>query len=297
MEEREAYEYVNNGSGIPVKTWTQTQEIFEVGGRATINGRLFGNLAGLEMNEGERVRWYLFGLGSERDFHTAHWHGQRVIEDGRRRTDVVELLPASMKVADAVADNPGSWLFHCHVADHMREGMFARMIVHARAAATYFPDRLREGAFWGLPADARSLVFQRAVLLTNPQPDTRSPYTLHLRGRVSVFDAFSVFKQEIRLHVGGKTIVFKPDAKGVATTEAGALQIKNSTASGLVYGGLMEFEVTLRGRWLSELRNLRADSEKLGADITKETALPITLTIGTAEHSTVAQMAIRPLQP
>ena len=27
------------------------------------------------MNQGERVRWYLFGLGSEKDFHTAHWHG------------------------------------------------------------------------------------------------------------------------------------------------------------------------------------------------------------------------------
>ena len=38
-------------------------------------------------------------------------------------TDVVELLPASMKVADMVADNPGSWLLHCHVAEHMGAGM------------------------------------------------------------------------------------------------------------------------------------------------------------------------------
>src|SRR5262249_15234589 len=112
------------------KTWADLQQFLEEGERYTINGRIFGNLPGLEMNAGERVRWYLFGLGSEEDFHTAHWHGLRVIEEGRRRTDTVELLPASMKVADMVADNPGSWLFHCHVAEHMTEGMFARVIVH-----------------------------------------------------------------------------------------------------------------------------------------------------------------------
>jgi hypothetical protein len=34
-----------------------------------------------------------------------------------------------MKVADMVADNPGDWLFHCHVAEHMANGMFARVTV------------------------------------------------------------------------------------------------------------------------------------------------------------------------
>ena len=29
------------------------------------NGLAYGNLTGLDINEGERVRWYLFGLGSE----------------------------------------------------------------------------------------------------------------------------------------------------------------------------------------------------------------------------------------
>jgi FtsP/CotA-like multicopper oxidase with cupredoxin domain len=100
--------------------------------RHTINGYIYGNLPGLEMNEGERVRWYLLGLGSENDLHSAHWHGLRALEDGRRRTDTVELLPASMKVADMVVDNPGAWLFHCHVADHMANGMFALVTVHPK---------------------------------------------------------------------------------------------------------------------------------------------------------------------
>jgi FtsP/CotA-like multicopper oxidase with cupredoxin domain len=36
---------------------------------------------------------------------------------------VVELLPGSMITATMRADNPGEWLFHCHVADHIDAGM------------------------------------------------------------------------------------------------------------------------------------------------------------------------------
>lgn len=98
----------------------------------SINGYIFGNLQGLEVHREERVRWYLVGLGTEVDLHTAHWHGETVMEGGWRaghRTDVVELLPASMKVADMLADNPGTWLFHCHVADHITAGMMTRWMV------------------------------------------------------------------------------------------------------------------------------------------------------------------------
>ena len=41
------------------------------------------------------------------------------------RTDVVMLLPASMIVADMVPDEPGTWLLHCHVNDHITAGMLA----------------------------------------------------------------------------------------------------------------------------------------------------------------------------
>lgn len=89
-----------------------------------INGYIFGNVPQLRMKVGERVRWYLVALGGESDLHTPHWHGNVVTMAGRR-TDVVELLPASMRVADMVPDNPGIWLFHCHVEDHMMAGMSA----------------------------------------------------------------------------------------------------------------------------------------------------------------------------
>jgi FtsP/CotA-like multicopper oxidase with cupredoxin domain len=92
----------------------------------TINGYIFGNLRGLVMGTGERVRWYVLGMGNEVDLHTPHWHGKTVRVGGQltgRQTDVVELLPGSMLTVDMRADNPGEWLLHCHVADHLDGGM------------------------------------------------------------------------------------------------------------------------------------------------------------------------------
>ena len=89
-----------------------------------INGFVYGNLPGMRMNRGERVRWYLLGMGTEVDLHTPHWHGNTVTWAGMR-TDVIELLPASMKVADMTPDAAGTWLFHCHVNDHIDAGMLA----------------------------------------------------------------------------------------------------------------------------------------------------------------------------
>jgi manganese oxidase len=94
-----------------------------------INGYLFGNLPGLSMHAGERVRWYLLGFGTEVDLHSVHWHGEVVKLEGRSYVDVVDLLPAVAKVADMVPDNPGTWLLHCHVADHMMAGMYTTYTV------------------------------------------------------------------------------------------------------------------------------------------------------------------------
>lgn len=90
-----------------------------------INGYVFGNLPGPTLRVGERVRWYLIAFGTEVDVHTPHWHGGVVQVNGRTYADVLDLLPATAKVADMRVDNPGTWLLHCHVADHMMAGMYA----------------------------------------------------------------------------------------------------------------------------------------------------------------------------
>lgn len=94
-----------------------------------INGTIFGNLPGLVMKKGDHVRWYLLGMGNEIDLHTPHWHGETVVYD-RQNVDLVELLPGSMKTVDMIADNPGTWMFHCHVSEHMESGMMVTYTVY-----------------------------------------------------------------------------------------------------------------------------------------------------------------------
>jgi FtsP/CotA-like multicopper oxidase with cupredoxin domain len=66
-------------------------------------------------------------------WHPMHLHGHsfRVISrngkpvEGREWRDTV-LVPPREKVEIAfVADNPGDWMFHCHVTDHQEAGMMA----------------------------------------------------------------------------------------------------------------------------------------------------------------------------
>jgi len=93
--------------------------------KGTINGYIFANLPMMTMKKGEHVRWYLATIGEGINFHTPHWHGN-VISDGEKHTDVVLLGgPAQMLTVDMIPDDPGTWLYHCHVDDHMDMGMVA----------------------------------------------------------------------------------------------------------------------------------------------------------------------------
>jgi len=93
-----------------------------------INGYVYGNLPGQTMKNGEHVRWYLIGMGTEVDLHTPHWHGNTVLWNGNR-VDVMELMPASLKTVDFIPDNVGTWMFHCHVNDHISAGMMSLFTV------------------------------------------------------------------------------------------------------------------------------------------------------------------------
>ena len=120
-----------------------------------INGYIFGNLPGLTIKKGSKVRWYLMGMGSEMDIHTPHWHG-KTVRYNRRNTDVIELLPASMVSADMVADNPGTWLFHCQVSDHLEAGMLATYTIYDPVRPSC-PVTFESGKFWGQPQEDLSL--------------------------------------------------------------------------------------------------------------------------------------------
>ena len=97
----------------------------------TINGFLEGNGPMLTMRQGERVRWYVFTNPNEQtawDIHSPHWHGQTAVV-AHMRTDMIMLTPMMTAMADMIPDNPGIWLFHCHMPGHFGGGMYTRFTV------------------------------------------------------------------------------------------------------------------------------------------------------------------------
>jgi len=98
--------------------------------KETLNGFVFGNLPMPRMEVGDRVRWYIMGT-TNFEMHAPHWHGNTAVA-GHMRTDVLSVLPMQMVVADMVPDNPGEWLFHCHVGNHLRMGMEGKYVVVPR---------------------------------------------------------------------------------------------------------------------------------------------------------------------
>jgi FtsP/CotA-like multicopper oxidase with cupredoxin domain len=272
-------------ANAPTPDWAKTQQALEAGARATINGYIFGNLPGLEMNEGERTRWYLFGLGSQNDFHTAHWHGLRVVEDGRRRTDVVELLPATMKTADLLADNPGSWLYHCHVADHMREGMFARLTVFPRDAVGIPRDPAT--SFLGLRSALTSIRLEQAESVLNVTV-TPARADIVITGTATVPDTFDTNTTPIRVQFGTRTVELPPTAPGIVRAPRAMLRFVNADETGLVHGGLVQFELTFNGPdWLQGVPPATPGTPR---------PVPLTLTFGETTHTTTARLTARTVQ-
>jgi FtsP/CotA-like multicopper oxidase with cupredoxin domain len=117
----------------------------------TINGRANGmaeviELAGnqyvaksnamAEAKVGERVRWRVLNMSPD-DLHTFHLHGHRWCEEGaliqpdgtcpngQPATDNPDLFPAQGITFEYIEDAPGEWMYHCHIIDHVIDGMFA----------------------------------------------------------------------------------------------------------------------------------------------------------------------------
>jgi manganese oxidase len=105
--------------------------------RESINGYLYGNGPQLTINEGDHVRWYVMST-TNFELHAPHWHGNVVTVQGMK-TDVLTLGTMGMIVADMTADNPGTWLFHCHIEPHLVGGMATRYTVTPSVALAGHP--------------------------------------------------------------------------------------------------------------------------------------------------------------
>uniref|UniRef100_A0A8D3DA42 ferroxidase n=1 Tax=Scophthalmus maximus TaxID=52904 RepID=A0A8D3DA42_SCOMX len=111
--------------GVEPDTVTKDEEFEESNKMHGINGKLYGNLHGLVMMQGQKVDWYLLGMGNEVDMHTVHFHAETFTykTDRVHRADVFDLFPGTFQTVEMVAGIPGTWLLHCHVTDHIHAGM------------------------------------------------------------------------------------------------------------------------------------------------------------------------------
>jgi FtsP/CotA-like multicopper oxidase with cupredoxin domain/DNA-binding beta-propeller fold protein YncE/plastocyanin len=95
----------------------------------------------LVATDGKIYRFHVLGLGDE--MHAFHLHGHRWTEDIHKDADaedvidVKEIAPmqrhtfvvkaSDNDTADGTHDSPEGFMYHCHVTDHMRQGMTGMM--------------------------------------------------------------------------------------------------------------------------------------------------------------------------
>jgi hypothetical protein len=112
-------------------------------------------------------------------------------------------------------------------------------------------------------------------------------FELTFEGKVTVPQAFSAFIMPVSIQIGQKVVEFKPDRGGKAANGPDLFRIKNASGYGVVYGGEMEFEATLRDAgWLAEVQKMN----KAGRAV----SLPLSLRVGKAEHRTTANATFTP---
>lgn len=102
------------------------QVVSEFNGYFTVNGKAFPATEVIEAKVGEKVRIRLVNLGQTS--HPMHLHGHhfKVIgTDGMAVTgeplvkDTINIAPGERYDLEFEADNPGTWVFHCHILSHV----------------------------------------------------------------------------------------------------------------------------------------------------------------------------------
>jgi manganese oxidase len=87
-----------------------------------INGRAFaGNTPTLRARVGNSVELHVFGM--DNNFHDFHIHGHRWKDASGAFVDTPSVGPNETITARFIEDNPGRWLYHCHVFSHQDGGM------------------------------------------------------------------------------------------------------------------------------------------------------------------------------
>ena len=87
-----------------------------------INGRTAaGNTPTIQARVGQDVALHVIGMDDE--FHDFHIHGHRWRDASGTFVDTPAVGPNETITARFTEDNPGRWLYHCHVFSHQDGGM------------------------------------------------------------------------------------------------------------------------------------------------------------------------------
>ncbi|WP_313998245.1 multicopper oxidase family protein [uncultured Paenibacillus sp.] len=94
----------------------------------TINGKSFPDTQAIKAKKGQKIRVRLINISNAP--HPMHLHGQdfRVIaEDGHpiaqpQVMNTIDVAPGKTYDIEFIADNPGTWVFHCHELHHTMNG-------------------------------------------------------------------------------------------------------------------------------------------------------------------------------
>lgn len=96
-----------------------------------MNGRAGTAIDPMEIAQGEKIRIRLINLGNL--VHAMHLHGQSfkivatdgnpVPPDAQLTKDTVSIAPGERYDLEVDGNNPGVWMFHCHINNHAANGM------------------------------------------------------------------------------------------------------------------------------------------------------------------------------
>ena len=93
-----------------------------------INGRVAaGNTPTVRAKVGQDVAFHVFGADAM--LHTFHVHGHRWKAGDGTHVDNQMCGPETSVTARWREDNPGRWLYHCHIQPHMEAGMVGWYLV------------------------------------------------------------------------------------------------------------------------------------------------------------------------
>lgn len=113
------------GDPLPDKTFVLVMQ------NVWFNNKRYPHTPLLEAKFGERVEFVVITHGHR--FHTFHIHGHRWLDRGTNR--IIDTFThnagesTGFQVVAGEGVGPGAWMYHCHVHDHIEDGMMGFFIV------------------------------------------------------------------------------------------------------------------------------------------------------------------------